>query len=115
VVGADRATTVFSGTLRLLIAAGGLGGILTIGSGLIADAIERRRLRRSSEAAADDEASDDPLAVQRVRRRGRKAQRGARVKAQRVHAAQELVRTSRARDDQQAPERQHEVVERIEA
>jgi hypothetical protein len=58
VVGADRATTVFSGTLRLLIAAGGLGGILTIGSGLIADAIERRRIRRSSHAA-DDETSDE--------------------------------------------------------
>lgn len=46
VVGADRATTVFSGTLRLLIAVGGVGVLLTIGSGLGADFLARRKAER---------------------------------------------------------------------
>jgi hypothetical protein len=61
VVGADRATTVLSGTLRLLIVGAGLGGMLTIGSGLLADAIGRRRRRRSAsdDPTHDDESSED--------------------------------------------------------
>jgi hypothetical protein len=62
VVGADRATTVLSGTLRLLIVGAGLGGMLTIGSGLLADAIGRRRRRRrsaSDDPSHDDQSSDD--------------------------------------------------------
>ena len=65
VVGADRATTVFSGTLRLLIVAGGLGAILTVAAGLVADAIERRRLtaaKVSDEEEDDDEPGLDPVA-----------------------------------------------------
>ena len=54
VVGADRATTVFSGTLRLLILAAGFGGMLTIGAGLLADAIARRRPRRPIDSLDDD-------------------------------------------------------------
>lgn len=46
VVGADRATKVFSGTLRLLIAVGGFGALLTVGSGLLADFVSRRRSSR---------------------------------------------------------------------
>jgi capsular polysaccharide biosynthesis protein len=43
VVGAGRATTIFSPTLRLLLLVAGVGLILTIGAGLLSDARGRRR------------------------------------------------------------------------
>jgi capsular polysaccharide biosynthesis protein len=43
VVGAGRATTIFSPTLRLVLLVAGVGLILTIGAGLLSDARGRRR------------------------------------------------------------------------
>lgn len=46
VVAADKATTVFSGTLRALIVVAMLGMVLTIGTALFADARRARRERK---------------------------------------------------------------------
>jgi hypothetical protein len=54
IVPPNKATTVLSGTLRKLILLGGVGGIVTVGSGLVADA--RARRRRSRRAEPDEEA-----------------------------------------------------------
>lgn len=51
VVDASQATSVLTGTIRMLIMVGGLGAILTVGSGLLADGIDRLRARRRSGAA----------------------------------------------------------------
>ncbi len=54
IVGADKATTVLSGTLRSMILVAGLGVVLTVGAGLLAEALRARRLR-------DGEPEDPPL------------------------------------------------------
>ena len=62
VVGADRATTVFTGTVRILVAVGGFGVLLTIGSGLLADFLSRRRSERRVEVVRLAEGSESPVA-----------------------------------------------------
>lgn len=53
VVAPDKATTVLSGTLRTLILIGGLGAMVTVGSGIFADSRQRRR--RKAVDTGDDE------------------------------------------------------------
>ncbi len=46
IVGPDRATTVLTNFARILLAVGGVGLGLTVGSGLLAEVLERRRTLR---------------------------------------------------------------------
>lgn len=68
VVGADRATRVFSGTLRLLVAAVGAGAVMTLGSGLMADFLSRRRSdgpdRKAAKIADPPESLVEPTRVE---------------------------------------------------
>lgn len=58
VVDASQATSVLTGTIRMLIMVGGLGAILTVGSGLLADGIARLRARRRIRSAGTDAGSN---------------------------------------------------------
>lgn len=58
VVDASQATSVLTGTIRMLIMVGGLGAILTVGSGLLADGIARLRARRRLRSAGTDAGSN---------------------------------------------------------
>jgi len=52
VVDAGQATSVLTGTIRMLIVVGGLGAMLTVGAGLAADGLDRLRDRRRAKAGA---------------------------------------------------------------
>ncbi|MCB0981286.1 MAG: hypothetical protein H6513_15885 [Acidimicrobiaceae bacterium] len=59
IVTPDKATTVFSGTLRALILVGGLGVVLTVGAGLVADSRFVRDRRAAREVSPDPETDYD--------------------------------------------------------
>ena len=68
VVEPARATTVISSAIRRLIASGALGGMLVIGSALLADVrATRRRQRKSEGALGTDDQPVQPTAVERPR------------------------------------------------
>lgn len=59
VVKAAETTTVLTGTVRMLILVGGLGTVLTVGAGLLADALSRRRSDSSDRTDSSDRSTDD--------------------------------------------------------